>query len=79
MLLSKNHTQKWKKKNLKKSDPLQLVDEKGDFPNKKRPKRDPKSGLGLLRDHGLPKRDPVVSSGLPPPVYQFFFVKVLFF
>ena len=30
--------------------------------NKKRPKRDPKSGLGLLGDPGLPKRDPVGSS-----------------
>ena len=32
--------------------------------NKKRPKRDPKSGLGLLRDPGLPKRDPVGSSAI---------------
>ena len=29
---------------------MQLFAEKGDFSNKKRPKRDPKSGLGLLRD-----------------------------
>ena len=42
---------------------MQLFAEKGDFSNKKRPKRDPKSGLGLLRDPGLPKRDPVGSSG----------------
>ena len=41
---------------------MQLFAEKGDFSNKKRPKRDPKSGLGLLRDPGLPKRDPVGSS-----------------
>ena len=41
---------------------MQLSAEKGDFSNKKRPKRDPKSGLGLLRDPGLPKRDPVGSS-----------------
>ena len=39
--------------------------EKGDFSNKKRPKRDPKSGLGLLRDPGLPKRDPIGSSACP--------------
>ena len=32
------------------------------FQIKKRPKRDPKSGVGLLRDLGLPKRDPVGSS-----------------
>ena len=43
---------------------MQLFAEKGDFSNKKRPKRDPKSGLGLLRDPGLPKRDPVGSSEL---------------
>ena len=43
---------------------MQLFAEKGDFSNKKRPKRDPKSGLGLLRDPGLPKRDPVGSSGI---------------
>ena len=42
---------------------MQLFAEKGDFSNKKRPKKDPKSGLGLLRDPGLPKRDPVGSSG----------------
>ena len=42
---------------------MQLFAEKGDFSNKKRPKRDPKSGLGLLRDPGPPKRDPVGSSG----------------
>ena len=41
---------------------MQIFAEKGDFSNKKRPKRDPKSGLGLLRDPGLPKRDPVGSS-----------------
>ena len=29
-----------------------LLKKKGDFLNKKRPKRDPKSGLGLLRDLG---------------------------
>ena len=61
MLLSKNHTLEWQKR-LKKRDPMQLFAEKGDFSNKKRPKRDPKSGLGLLRDPGLPKRDPVGSS-----------------
>ena len=38
---------------------MQLFAEKGDFSNNKRPKRDPKSCLGLLRDPGLPKRDPV--------------------
>ena len=38
--------------------------EKGDFENKKRPKRDPKSGLGLLRDPGPPKRDPIGSSAV---------------
>ena len=43
---------------------MHLLAEKGDFSNKKRPKRDPKSGLGLLRDLGLPKRDPVGSSAL---------------
>ena len=42
---------------------MPLFAEKGDFQNKKRPKRDPKSDLGLLRDPGLPKRDPVGSSG----------------
>ena len=41
---------------------MQLLDEKGDFSNRKRPERDPKSGLGLLRDPGLPKRDQVGSS-----------------
>ena len=42
---------------------MQLIAEKGDFfLNKKRPKRDPKNGLGLLRNPGLPKRDPVGSS-----------------
>ena len=51
------------KKTLK-IDPSQFFAEKGDFSNKKIPKRDPKSGLGLLRDPGLPKRDPVGSSGL---------------
>ena len=45
---------------------MQLFAEKGDFSNKKRPKRDPKSGLGLLRDPGLPKRDPVGSSAKGP-------------
>ena len=44
---------------------MQLFAEKGDFSIKKRPKRDPKSGLGLLRDLGLPKRDLVGSSGIP--------------
>ena len=49
----------------KKRDPLQLFAEKVHFSNKKkRPKREPKSGLGLLRDPGLPKRDPVGSSAL---------------
>ena len=43
---------------------MQLFAEKRDFSNKKRPKSDPKSGLGLLRDPGLPKRDPVGSSGV---------------
>ena len=52
-------------KRLKKRDPMQLFSEKGDFTNKKRPKRDPKSGLGLLRDLGPPKRDPVGSSVHP--------------
>ena len=42
---------------------MQLFAEKRDFSNKKRPKRDPKSGLGLLRDPGPPKRDPIGSSG----------------
>ena len=55
------------KKTFKKNK-LKLFDEKGDFSNKKRPKRDPKSGLGLLRDLGLPKRDPVGSS---TSVYSF--------
>ena len=41
---------------------MQLFDEKGDFSNKKRPKRDPNRGLGLLRDLGLPKRDLVGTS-----------------
>ena len=49
------------KKRLKKRDPMQLFSEKRDFTNKKRPKRDPKSCLGLLRDPGPPKRDPVSS------------------
>ena len=40
---------------------MQLFAEKGDFSNKK-DLRDPKSGFGLLRDPGLPKRDPVGSS-----------------
>ena len=51
-------------KSLKKRDPMQHFSEKQDFSNKKRPKRDPKSGLGLLRDPGLPKRDPVGSSAV---------------
>ena len=42
---------------------MQVFAERGDFSNKKRPKRDPKKYLGLLRDPGLPKRDPVGSSG----------------
>ena len=50
------------KKRLKNRDLMQLFAEQGDFSNKKGPKRDPKSGLGLLRDPGLPKRDPVDSS-----------------
>ena len=53
------------KKRLKMRDPIQLFAEMGDFSNKKRPKRDPKNGLGLLRDPGLPKRDPVGSSATP--------------
>ena len=61
VLLSKNHTLEWQKR-LKKRDPMQLFAEKGDFSNKKRPKRDPKSSLGLLRDQSLHKRDPVGSS-----------------
>ena len=69
MLLFKNHTLEWQKR-LKKRDPMQLFAEKGDFSNKKRPKRDPKSGLGLLRDPGLPKRDPVGSSGNPRVQYR---------
>ena len=59
----KNHRFEWQKQH--KKNPLQLFAEKGDFSNKKRPKRDPKSGLGLLRDPGLPKRDPVGSSASP--------------
>jgi hypothetical protein len=59
----KKYTLEWQKRP-KKRDPMQLFAEKGDFTNKKRPKRDPKSGLGLLRDPGLPKRDPVGSSGI---------------
>ena len=51
-------------KNLKKRDPMQLFAEKRDFSNKKRPKRDQQSGLGLLRDLVLPKRDPVGSSDI---------------
>ena len=43
---------------------MQLFAEKGDFSNKKRPKRDPQSGLGLLRDPGPPKRDPIGSSDI---------------
>ena len=44
----------WQKR-LKKRDPMQLFAEKGNFSNKKKkPKRYPKSGLGLLRDPGLP-------------------------
>ena len=31
-------------------DLFNLFAEKGDFLNKKRPKRDPKNGVGLLRD-----------------------------
>ena len=51
---------------------MQLFAEKGDFSNKKRPKRDPKSGLGLLRDPGLPKRNPVGSSvlGIKQPIHH---------
>ena len=37
---------------------------KGTIQIKKRPKRDSKSGLGLLGDPVLLKRDPVGSSGL---------------
>ena len=52
-----------KKKRLKKKDQIQFFAEKGDFSNnKKNPKRDQKSSLGLLRDPGLPKRHPVGSS-----------------
>ena len=50
------------KKDLKRETQCNFLAEKGDFSNKKKPKRDPKSGLGLLRDPGLPKRDPVGSS-----------------
>ena len=60
MLLSKNHTLEWQKR-LEKRDPMQLFAEKGDFSNEKRPKRDPKRGLGLH------KRDPVDSSAYRPP------------
>ena len=35
-----------------------------------RPKRDPKSGLGILRDLGPPKRDPVGSSAVGWPENQ---------
>ena len=70
-LLPKNHTLEWqKKKRLKKRDPMQLFAEKGDFSNKKWPKRDPKSGLSLLRDLGLPKRNPVGSSGCGCKFYE---------
>ena len=51
-------------KKTQKERPNATFAEKGDFLNKKRPKREPKSGLGLLRDPGLPKRDPVGSSAL---------------
>ena len=47
---------------------MQLFAKKGDFSNKKLPKRDAKSGLGLLRDPGLPKGDPVGSSGTPQSI-----------
>ena len=47
---------------------MQFFAEKGDFQNKKRPKRDPQNGLGLLRDPGFPKRDPVGSSERPTPI-----------
>ena len=52
---------------------MQLFADKGDFSNKKRPKRDQKSGLGLLRDLGLPKRDLVGSSAVYSlePVYRY--------
>ena len=57
-------------KKYQKRDPFKIFAEKGDFSNKKRPKRDPKSGLGLLRDPGLPKRDPVGSSAVHCTVYS---------
>ena len=41
------------KKKLKKSDPIQLLVKRETFQEKKRPKSDPKSGLGLLSDPGL--------------------------
>ena len=44
-----------------KRDSLQLFAEKRDFSNKKRPKRDPKSGLGLIRDPGLLKETQLVA------------------
>ena len=55
------------KKRLKKRYPMKRFAEKGDFSNKKRPKRDPKSGLDL----GLLKRDPVGSSGCGFKNYRF--------
>ena len=48
--------------------------EKGDFSNKKRPKRDLKSGLDLLRDPGLPKRDPVGRSGISINYFYYYHV-----
>ena len=55
---------------------MQLFAEKGDFSNKKRPKRDPKSGLGLLRDPGLPKRDPVGSSAIDTAIENGLFLQL---
>ena len=50
------------KKELKRETPCNFLLKKETFQQNKRPKRDPKSGLGLLREPGLPKRDPVGSS-----------------
>ena len=50
---------------------MQRLAEKGDFANKKRPNRDPKSGLGLFRDPGLPEGDPVVSSAIQHSTWPF--------
>ena len=52
------------KKTYKRETQCNFLLKKETFKIKKRPKRDPKSGLGLLRDPGLPKRDPVGCSGV---------------